>query len=107
MLTNGPINNSHNENGYSARLQLDYSVTADWLLYLKASTKGWAFNYNAGFAGYAPYSGLRFDGEDIYAYETGSKLEFWDSKAVGTSVPTTTTTGTTRLSTSGDKLHPV
>lgn len=81
VLTNGPINNSHNENGYSARLQLDYSVTADWLLYLSFNKGYKAFNYNAGFAGYAPYSGLRFDGEDIYAYETGSKLEFWDGKA--------------------------
>ncbi|MCB1729938.1 MAG: TonB-dependent receptor [Halieaceae bacterium] len=81
VLTNGPISNKHNEDGFSARLQLDYSVTTDWLLYASFNKGYKAFNYNAGFAGFAPYSGLRFDGEDLYAYETGSKLEFWDGKA--------------------------
>ena len=81
VLTKGPISNKHNENGTSARLQLDYSVSADWLLYASFNKGYKAFNYNAGFAGYAPYSELRFDGEDIYAYEAGSKLEFWDGKA--------------------------
>lgn len=81
FLTNGRVTDSYDEDGISARLQLDYSVTADWLLYASFNKGYKAFNYNAGFAGHAPFAGLRFDGEDIYAYEVGSKLDFWEGKA--------------------------
>lgn len=81
VLANGPIVDEHDENGVSARLQLDYSATEDWLLYASFNKGYKAFNYNAGFAGHAPFAGLRFDGEDIYAYEIGSKLDFWGSRA--------------------------
>ncbi|MEM1153596.1 MAG: TonB-dependent receptor [Pseudomonadota bacterium] len=81
VLTNGPISEGHNDDGYSARVQLDYSVTSDWLVYLSFNKGYKSFNYNAGFAGFAPFAGLRFDSEDIYAYEVGSKLEFLDGIA--------------------------
>lgn len=81
VLSNGPIADEHDEDGVSARLQLDYSVTDDWLLYASFNKGYKAFNYNAGFAGHAPFDGLRFDGEDIYAWEAGSKLDFWNNRA--------------------------
>tara|TARA_R110002110_G_scaffold114374_7_gene283843 strand:- start:20422 stop:22653 length:2232 start_codon:yes stop_codon:yes gene_type:complete len=81
VLTNGPIVDEHDEDGVSARLQLDYSAAEDWLLYASFNKGYKAFNYNAGFAGHAPFAGLRFDGEDIYAWEVGSKLDFWDNRA--------------------------
>lgn len=81
VLNNGPIVDEHDEDGVSARLQLDYSVTDDWLLYASFNKGYKAFNYNAGFAGHAPFDGLRFDGEDIYAWEAGSKLDFWNNRA--------------------------
>ncbi len=74
------VSDSHDEDGISARLQLDYSVNQDWLLYASFNKGYKAFNYNAGFAGFAPFAGFRFKGEDIYAYEIGSKLDFWDGK---------------------------
>lgn len=79
-LANGGVSDSYDEDGTSARLQLDYSVTQDWLLYVSFNKGYKAFNYNAGFAGHAPFAGVRFDGEDIYAYEVGSKLDFWDGR---------------------------
>ncbi|MFO7553071.1 MAG: TonB-dependent receptor [Haliea sp.] len=81
VLANGPIVDNHDEDGVSARLQLDYSAAEDWLLYASFNKGYKAFNYNAGFAGHAPFAGLRFDGEDIYAWEVGSKLDFWDNRA--------------------------
>lgn len=81
VLNNGPVVDNHDENGVSARLQLDYAVSGDWLLYASFNKGYKAFNYNAGFAGHAPFDGLRFDGEDIYAYEVGSKLDFWGGRA--------------------------
>ena len=80
-LANDGVTDNHNEDGISARLQLDYSVNQDWLLYAGFNKGYKAFNYNAGFAGHAPYAGVRFDGEDIYAFEVGSKLDFWSGKA--------------------------
>ena len=80
-LANNGVSDSHHEDGISARLQLDYSVNDDWLLYASFNKGYKAFNYNAGFAGHAPFSGVRFHGEDIYAYEAGSKLDFWSGKA--------------------------
>jgi iron complex outermembrane recepter protein len=74
------VTDSHDEDGISARLQLDYSVNQDWLLYASFNKGYKAFNYNAGFAGFAPIAGLRFKGEDIFAYEIGSKVDFWDGK---------------------------
>ena len=79
-LANNGVSDSYDEDGTSARLQLDYSVTPDWLLYASFNKGYKAFNYNAGFAGHAPFAGVRFDGEDIYAYEIGSKLDFWSGK---------------------------
>lgn len=81
VLANGPIVDEHDEDGVSARLQLDYSAAEDWLLYASFNKGYKAFNYNAGFAGHAPFAGLRFDGEDIYAWEVGSKLDFWGNRA--------------------------
>nr|WP_277602453.1 TonB-dependent receptor [Parahaliea mediterranea] len=81
VLANGPVSDSHDEGGYSFRLQADYAASEDWLLYASFNKGYKAFNYNAGFAGHAPFDGLRFDGEDIYAYEVGSKLDFWDRRA--------------------------
>lgn len=81
VLTNGPIVDEHDEDGVSARLQLDYSAAEDWLLYASFNKGYKAFNYNAGFAGHAPFDGLRFEGEDIYAWEVGSKLDFWSNRA--------------------------
>tara|TARA_R110002110_G_C13470525_1_gene720913 strand:+ start:22682 stop:24916 length:2235 start_codon:yes stop_codon:yes gene_type:complete len=81
FLANGPVADSYDEDGWSARLQLDYSVSEDWLVYASFNKGYKAFNYNAGFAGHAPFDGLRFDGEDLYAYEVGSKLDFWDGRA--------------------------
>lgn len=81
FLNNGTVIDNHDEDGISARLQLDYSVTGNWLLYASFNKGYKAFNYNAGFAGHAPFAGLRFDGEDIYAYEIGSKLDFWEDRA--------------------------
>jgi len=79
-LANNGVSDSYDEDGTSARLQLDYSVTPDWLLYASFNKGYKAFNYNSGFAGHAPFAGVRFDGEDIYAYEIGSKLDFWSGK---------------------------
>ncbi len=74
------VSDSANEGGISARLQLDYSMSEDWLLYASFNKGYKSFNYNAGFAGFAPFADLRFKGEDIFAYEIGSKLDFWDGK---------------------------
>ncbi len=80
-LASGGVSDSYDEDGIFARLQLDYKISDDWLIYASINKGYKAFNYNAGFAGHAPFAGVRFDGEDIYAYEIGSKLDFWDGRA--------------------------
>jgi len=77
----GLVTDSHDENGISARVQLDYAVTDDWLLFASYNRGYKAFNYNAGFAGAAPVADVRFDGEFLNAYEVGTKLDFWERKA--------------------------
>lgn len=76
----GQIDDHQDENGYSARLQLDYAVNDDWLLFASYNRGYKAFNYNAGFGGAASLDGLSFDGETLNAMELGSKLDFWDSR---------------------------
>lgn len=77
----GLIRDRHSEGGVSARVQLDYRVADDWLLFASYNRGYKAFNYNAGFAGAAPVDGVRFDGEELNAFELGSKLEFWNNRA--------------------------
>ncbi len=77
----GLIEDDHDESGVSARIQIDYRATEDWLLFASYNRGYKAFNYNAGFAGAAPLDGVRFDGETLNAYEIGSKLDFWDARA--------------------------
>lgn len=77
----GVIRDRHAEGGVSARVQLDYRVAEDWLLFASYNRGYKAFNYNAGFAGAAPVEGLRFDGEKLNAFEVGSKLDFWNNRA--------------------------
>jgi iron complex outermembrane receptor protein len=70
------VADEHTEDGISARLQLDYSVSNDWLLFTAYNRGYKAFNYNAGFSGAAPVDGVRFDGETLNSFEVGSKLDF-------------------------------
>lgn len=77
----GVYDDRHSEGGVSARVQLDYRMTDDWLLFASYNRGYKAFNYNAGFAGAAPVAGARFDGEKLNAFEIGSKLDFWDNRA--------------------------
>ncbi|MEM7708565.1 MAG: TonB-dependent receptor [Pseudomonadota bacterium] len=77
----GVVTDSHDEDGISARLQLDYRLTEDWLLYASYNRGYKAFNYNAGFAGAAQVEFVRFDGEQLNAYELGSKLDFFNQQA--------------------------
>ncbi len=77
----GVVTDSHDEDGISARLQLDYRLTEDWLLYASYNRGYKAFNYNAGFAGAAQVEFVRFDGEQLNAYEVGSKLDFFNQQA--------------------------
>lgn len=77
----GLVKDSHHEAGISARLQLDYHLNEDTLIYVSYNRGYKAFNYNAGFSGAAQVDSVRFDGETINAYEIGSKLEFLDGIA--------------------------
>lgn len=77
----GTVVDEHSEGGFSARLQLDYIVNDDWLLYASYNRGYKAFSYNAGFAGAAPIDGVRFEGETLHAYEIGSKLDFLNNTA--------------------------
>lgn len=79
--TAGLINDRHSDDGWSARLQLDFTPTDDLLLYASVNRGYKSFSYNAGFAGQAPLSMLRFDGEKLTAFEVGNKLDFWDGRA--------------------------
>jgi iron complex outermembrane receptor protein len=52
------------------------------MLFYASINRGYkAFSYNAGFAGFAPLDGLRFKGENLLAFEVGTKLQFWDDRA--------------------------
>lgn len=77
----GLITDDFSEGGISARLQIDYKVNEDWLVYASYNRGYKAFSYNAGFGGAAPVAGVRFDGETINAYEVGSKLDFFEGAA--------------------------
>ncbi len=79
--TAGLINDKHTDDGWSARLELDWRPVDDLLLYASVSRGYKAFSYNAGFAGQAPLAGLRFDGEKLTAFEVGNKLDFWEKRA--------------------------
>src|SRR5690606_37665799 len=78
---NGTTSDEHAETGTSGRVQLDWSVTDDLLLYSSVSLGYKAFNYNAGFVGQAPMSLFRFKGENLIAYEIGEKFQFLDNRA--------------------------
>jgi iron complex outermembrane receptor protein len=77
----GRVTDSGSENGWSARLQADWRLTDDLLLFASWNRGYKAFSYNAGFAGAAPVANVRFDGETIDAYEVGAKTDFWDGRA--------------------------
>lgn len=77
----GLLTDKHSDDGWSARLQLDWTPTDDLLLYASVNRGYKAFSYNAGFAGLAPVSGVRFNGEKLTAFEVGNKLDFWDGRA--------------------------
>lgn len=77
----GRLTDSHDEGGWSGRLSLDYKPNENTLYYVSINRGYKAFNYNAGFAGFAPLSGLRFTGEKLLAYEIGTKLQFWGDRA--------------------------
>lgn len=77
----GLVTDDHKEDGVSARLQLDYRLTEDWLLFASYNRGYKAFNYNAGFAGAAAVDQARFDGETLNAFEIGTKTDFWDRRA--------------------------
>ncbi|MBS0612993.1 MAG: TonB-dependent receptor, partial [Proteobacteria bacterium] len=79
--TAGDLKDSHAETGWSGRLQLDWQLNPDTLLYASINRGYKAFNYNAGFVGQAPLSKFRFDGENLMAYEAGGKLEFLQRRA--------------------------
>ena len=72
----GRITDDHADTGLSARLQLDYKANKNWLLYGSYNRGYKGFNYNAGFGGAAQVEFVRFDGEQIDAFELGSKLDF-------------------------------
>ncbi len=76
----GRVTDDHSDTGLSARLQLDYAATKNWLLYASYNRGYKGFNYNAGFGGAAQVDFVRFDGEQIDAFEIGSKLDFLDGR---------------------------
>lgn len=77
----GLVTDNHDEDGVSARLQLDYRISDDWLAFASYNRGYKAFSYNAGFAGAADVASARFDGEFLNAFEIGTKAEFWDRRA--------------------------
>lgn len=77
----GLVTDKHTDDGWSARLELDWRPMEDLLLYGSVSRGYKAFSYNAGFAGQAPLAGLRFNGEKLTAFEVGNKLDFWEKRA--------------------------
>jgi iron complex outermembrane recepter protein len=79
--TAGLVTDSHAETGWSGRLELDWQATRDTMYYASINHGYKAFNYNAGFVGHAPLDMLRFHGENLLAYEVGSKLEFLERRA--------------------------
>ncbi len=79
--TAGLLTDSHAETGWSGRLELDWQATRDALYYASINRGYKAFNYNAGFVGHAPLALFRFHGENLLAYEIGSKLEFLERRA--------------------------
>lgn len=81
LAANGTTRDKHAESGTSGRVQLDWSVTDDLLLYSSVSLGYKAFNYNAGFVGQAPLSQFRFKGESLLAYEIGEKFQFMNNRA--------------------------
>lgn len=76
----GVTNDKHGETGVSGRLALDWRPNSNTLLYASVNRGYKAFNYNAGFVGQAPLTGFRFKGENLMAYEIGSKLELFDKR---------------------------
>lgn len=76
----GRIVDRHDENGVSARLQVDWTPSESVLAYASFNRGYKAFNYNAGFSGGAPLEDFRFDGETLNAYEVGLKSSFLDRK---------------------------
>lgn len=79
--TAGLLKDDHAETGWSGRLQLDWQLAQDILLYTSVNRGYKAFNYNAGFVGQAPLAKFRFNGENLMAYEVGTKLELLERRA--------------------------
>ena len=77
----GLITDEHDEGGVSARLQADWHVTSDALVFASYNRGYKAFSYNAGFGGAASVAGVRFDGETLNAFELGTKIGFFDGRA--------------------------
>lgn len=75
-----PLTNSNGETGWTGRLQLDYQVSENILLYASLNRGYKGFNYNANFAGNVPLSELILDGEVLLAYEAGTKLTLLDRR---------------------------
>jgi iron complex outermembrane receptor protein len=69
-----------NNTGWSGKVQLDYLMSADGLLYASVSRgiKGAGFNSNV--LGAADASKIPFRGEHMIAYELGEKLELLDHR---------------------------
>ncbi len=71
----GLVTDDSSEGGVSARLQLDYKPTDNLLFYASYNRGYKAFNYNAGFAGAAQVADVKFDGEELNAFEIGMKFD--------------------------------
>lgn len=76
----GGLVRHHAETGWTARAQLDYSLSGNALLYASFNRGYKGFNFNANFAGNVPLSGLILKGEKLYAYEAGGKLTLMDRR---------------------------
>ncbi|MCC7410133.1 MAG: TonB-dependent receptor [Gammaproteobacteria bacterium] len=81
LASAGLVTDNHDEGGVSARVQFDYRVNEDLLVFASYNRGYKAFNYNAGFAGAATVAGVRFDGETLNAFEIGTKTDFWGGLA--------------------------
>jgi len=77
----GRVSDDHTEDGVSARVQLDYRIGDDWLVFASYNRGYKAFSYNAGFAGAAAVDNARFKGETLNAFEIGTKSDFWGGRA--------------------------
>ena len=74
--------NSFSKYSVSGKLELDYKPEKGVLFYGSASRGTKAPGFNHGFiAGGLAKANFPYAGETLYAYEVGSKFEFWDHRA--------------------------